>query len=201
MIKKALLELGTAALHWTESRLAHFRVSAPDDNLSLVREVKPIAELALACDLLLRAGGGGSFGRRFRTFPTEVLAKCWRELDQGEHVRRLLLNYPDLFSLVTVYPPFRRAGFQNEALDAAIESLSTDPSIRALEFPSWRVIDFAVALRSLRVQSPWQPEEEFYRTWLGQSPAPWMLSDSAAYSLTHTVFYKRIEGQVLTIIT
>lgn len=189
MSAAALRRVGTAALHWIESHRIHFRVSPAADDLSLVRKVKPIAELGLACDLLLRAGCGSSFGAKFRTLPQELLASCWSELDKGEHLRRLLLTYPDLFSLVTVYPPFRRAGFRNHALEGAIKSLSADPSLRALEFPAWRLLDFAVALRAICVRSPWQPRQEFGRTWLGQTPAPWMLSDSAAYSLTHTVFY------------
>lgn len=185
----ALFRLGAAALSWIESNLSRFGVSASGDDLTLVEEVKPLAELSLACDLISRTGVRSRFGRQFISFSKDVLANCWDELDRGEHLRHLLLRYPDLFSLVTVYPPFRRAGFRNADLDRSIESIVEDPGIRALEFPAWRLIDFAVALRALGFRSPWRPAEEFGRTWLGQAPPPWMMSESAAYSLTHTVFY------------
>jgi hypothetical protein len=185
-----LLQIYRGTLNWIGSNLAYFKVTSSDDDLTVVREVKPIAELGLACDLLLRVERVINFGsRRTTNFVTDVLKQCWKELEYGEKIRCLLLKYPDLFSLVTVYPPFWRAGFKNEALDSAIRSLSSDSSIRALEFPAWRLIDFAVALNALNVPSPWKLKHEYKRTWLGQLPAPWMLSDSAAYSLTHTVFY------------
>jgi hypothetical protein len=187
MTKVAYRQLGTRALRWIKANLGYFSVSAPDNDLTLVREIKPIAELGLACDLLLKTGAASSLAIH-RTVPVELIAHCWRQLSEGEHLRHLLLTYPDLFSLVTVYPPFVRAGFRNPGLDSVIRSLSMDSGIRALEFPAWRLLDFAAALRALCVPSPWKLRHEFDHTWLGKTPAPWMLSDSAAYSFTHTVF-------------
>lgn len=188
MTTSAYRQLGTGALRWIKSNLAHFTASSPDDDLALARDVKPIAELGLACDLIARAGAARSLSID-PTVPVQLISHCWKQLGQGEHLRRLLLTYPDLFSLVTVYPPFARAGLRNSALESVIRSLSTDSGVSALEFPAWRLLDFATALRALKLPSPWTLQHEFGNTWLGKEPNPWTLSDSAAYSFTHTVFY------------
>ena len=163
-----------------------------------VQQVKPVAELALACDLMRHTKSVSRFSSEAGALSNSILEHCWKELERGEVLRRLLTRSLDLYSLITVYPPFRRAGLRNKALECVIATLSSSSGILALEFPAWRLLDFAVALQMLGMHSPWEPKRIFAHTWLGKRPWPWLLSDNAAYSLTHTVFYATDFGRTPT---
>lgn len=184
-----IVEIGCRACAWIEENLGAFKVTDRDDDLALVRQIKPLAELALTCDLLLRSPNSDLLYPNARSFAHRILKFCWNELDGGEHLRRLILTYPDLYSLVTVYPPFFKAGLRDSRLEMGIEAVTHDRTVLAIEFPAWRLIDFSTALRALGFLSPWDEKKLLKLTWLGALPAPWSLSDSAAYSVTHVVFY------------
>jgi hypothetical protein len=169
-----------------------------------------ISELALTAELVHRLSKKNSVVATHCPDAEDVLAFCWEQLRGGDALHDLMRKYPDLFAAVSTYATFRSASYNNADMERLIRHLVLSRGVASLEFPPWRGLDIALALRHLKITGPWDERKLLAATWLNAEPEPWLLSESAAYSLTHTVFYvtdfgflqaglpKRLQAYLLT---
>jgi hypothetical protein len=180
------------AIEWLGERLHHFGFPRSHD-ASVLPLVKPIGELAILCDLLLRHPKGS----RFHELGVEWLERAWGEIDEGRLLTTLIARRPDLIYRVSTYIPFYRNGFRSKTFENTVRRVLRVQGITALEYFGWPGLEIAVSLDELGIDPParWTPARSFRETWLHQCPEPASITESAAYSLSHTVFYLTAFGQ------
>lgn len=179
------------AFGWIVENRDQFRLP-PIDSPLFPRLLKPLGELALTAGLVRRSCRDT---RRISRDAEELLTLCWDELQGGRLLVAAVRDEPALLSLAAIYQPLRDAGLRYAPFERALRTLAEMPSIARLEYPPWRQLELAVALRALGVPSPWDADSAYAGTWLAGRPEPWMLNNEAAYSLTHTVFYRTDFGR------
>lgn len=157
-----------------------------NNNEKLIIMLKPLGELILASDMMCSMFPKGT---KFYQSGMKILNFCWKELKQFETVYETLENRPDLVILGTIYLSFVKHGFRNKKFEVLLRVISGIKGISSLEFPAWRAIELAYAYNTLKIKSVWNANSIFKNTWIHQLPEPWSLSNSSAYSLTHTIFY------------
>jgi hypothetical protein len=178
------------ALGWIVRHRGQFRLRG--DERRRVALSKPLGELALTADVLMSWSRAPSAAYRAGR---ELLSFCWDEFGRGEMMRALVWREPDLLVFGSLYETFHRHGLRNALLPSALREASRLTGVRALEFPAWRRLEMAMAYRRLGIPTPWPVAKAFKDTWLSSRPEPWALTVSAAYSLTHTVFYRTAFGR------
>jgi hypothetical protein len=169
------------ALGWVESHRAEFALPAGAIHESTLRALKPLGELVLIAEKLVRAETGHSAQGR------EWLAWAWAELGGGDKLLHILAARPDLIILSTVYASFAQCGFVNPRLRDTIEGIYELDATQAIEFPNWRRLDVRHAMAALRGTR--LGEDALAGSWLSFRPEPWLLNDDAAYAVTHEIFY------------
>lgn len=146
-----------------------------------MRALKPLGELVLIAEKLVRAETEhAAQGRAW-------LGWAWSELGEGDKLLQILAARPDLIILSTVYASFAQCGFVNPRLHDAIEGIYELDATRAIEFPYWRRLDVRHAMAGLRGTK--LGGDALAGSWLSFRPEPWLLSDDAAYAVTHEIFY------------
>ena len=180
------------AIEWLGQRVQHFGFPI-SHHASVLPLMKPIGELAILCDLLLRHPKGS----RFHELGREWLERAWGEIEEGRLLTTIIARRPDLIYRVSTYIPFRRNGFRSKSFENTVRRALRARGINALEYFGWPGLEIAVSLDELRIEPParWTPARSFRETWLYQCPEPASITESAAYSLTHTVFYLTRFGQ------
>lgn len=180
------------ALSWTLERCDEFRLPSPDDP-RFAMLLKPLGELALTASVLRQCADAVPE----MAAPAErLLRHCWSEFREGEVLAETVRDEPALLVLVAIYVPLREAGLRSQRFERTVRALVRMRGISRLEFPAWRELELALALAALDIDSPWDAEAAYARTWLAGRPEPWLLCTSAAYSVTHTVFYRTAFGAV-----
>lgn len=169
------------AIGWVESRRSEFALPAGETGEGTLRALKPIGELVLIAEKLVR--GDSPHSARGRAW----LAWAWEALDGGDLLLDILAARPDLIILSTVYASFDQCGFVNRRLRETIESVHEMDAIRAIEFPYWRRLDVRHAMAGLHRTR--LGEDAMDGSWLSFRPEPWLLNDDAAYAVTHEIFY------------
>jgi hypothetical protein len=174
------------ALAWLDARVRHFWFPKPHAG-SLLPLVKPIGELAMLCDLLLRFPRGSPYHERGRVW----LERAWAELEEGRFLANLVTRRPDMIYRVSTYLPFYRHGYRSKAIERTARLALRSRGIVALEYFGWPGLEIAVSLAELRIKAPprWTIPNAFRQTWLYARPEPNSITETSAYSLTHSVFY------------
>jgi hypothetical protein len=172
-----------ATTGWIESNLSRFEVQCHLDDPELLELLKPLGELALTASLLSKIAP-----ENHRQFFEDVLHFCWREFGQGELVRTVLIERPDLIVLSAITGYFRPR-WRNEALDFQLERMAGTPAYVLADIPAWRRLDLVHAFKKLGLTYPMSGEQVFQLTWLAGHHPPWTITHASAYGVTHTVFY------------
>lgn len=180
---EAELDMARRCWAWIDSKRKMFAMPAEPCDPLRIRQLKPLSELALAAEI------GLASGLALKPSAHDVAGFCWADLEEGELLLDLLGRYPDLFAAIGTYATLARFGFRHRALEEQARRMVRRRGIRALEFPPWRELDVAVSLLALGLSWPRRLDTIYRRTWLAAEPEPWMICESSAYSLTHTVFY------------
>jgi hypothetical protein len=183
--------VANAALEWVEHNLPQFR-PPPVGSADFVPLLKPLGELALTGNVL---SSWSRDGHRRKHIGHEFVRFAWELVGKGNTLRLIVLEKPDLWAVLSVYATFVSHGFRNEPLEKALSAVTRCRSFAAMEFPSWRKIEIGLACKKLGFACPWDIRKCLSATWLGHLPEPWLLSTTAAYSVTHTVFYVTSFGQ------
>lgn len=179
-------------LKFIEAHLDEFAFLSGGLNRELLIRLKPLGELALTASLLCR---GTDLAEGLRDRLACLLSFAWGEFGDGKLFIEILEARPDLIVVGSIYPSFERHGLVYEPARELLRQIVRWRGVAALEFPPWRALDLALAWRTMRLPSPWALGRLFPLTWLAQRPEPWLLSDDAAYSITHTVFYMTDFGE------
>lgn len=174
------------ATSWLVENIQQFSLQDDKDDTKTVSLLKPLAELALTADIVSRQSDMLVWPE-LRSASKELLEYCWKELKEGKLLIQFLNRYPELIIYSTIYPPFERHGYVHTEFVSTLQALLHVRGFVALEYPGWRALDLAVAVKALGLQPPWDIEEQFRRTWLYQTPEPWSLREESAYAVTHTV--------------
>ena len=190
----SFISIGKRSLSWVMENLKHFSLQDPSDDARVAKLLKPIGELTLTADLINRYSQHLE-DSEFKKASYEMLDHCWQELKGGEILTNFLRRYPYLFIYSTIYPPFKRYGYQCTELEIAIQEILQVRGFVELEFAAWRALDLAVAIKELNFTCPWNLEELFTRTWLYRLPEPWSIGEETAYAVTHSAFYMTQFGQ------
>lgn len=155
-------------------------------------QLKALSELALTSEIVLLNRGGDAGLKKMNL---EWLSHCWSQLNQGETLRKAIETRSDFLLFAAMYLPFQRNGMINEHLERSVRDALRIRGATSHEFPSWVLLLMVRALNVLNIDSPWTIDSCFRSTWLCSQPDPWTISDSSAYSLTHTVFFLTDFGQ------
>ena len=176
----------TRALRWVGTRVDQFGFPSAHSG-SVLPLVKPIGELAILCDLLLRFPKESSFHGLGRAW----LERAWEKLEAGAFLTKLVSQRPDHVYRVSTYLPFQRRGLRSKPFEDVVRRALASPGIVALEYFGWPGLELACSLAELGIKAParWTIGHAFRETWLYQRPPPASITDFSAYSLTHTVFY------------
>lgn len=158
-------------------QFSHLHGKYPEERLKLL---KPIGELALCCDIMIRM-------RVLVNEAKSLIEWAWNELDHGEFLLKALISRPSLLMIFSLYATFYRNGFFNERLHNLVSYYSKSSFTKSMQYPYWRRLDLELALFSIGVVDSFNPKEEL--TWSFHQPEPWMIDNDSAYALTHEVFY------------
>lgn len=170
-----------AALDWVLAHRQEFALPKGPINEETLRELKPLGELVLVAEKLARQGS------QFSAVSNDILSWAWAEVSEGELLLHILGARPDLIVLATVYASFATCGYANRRLHRLIGNLHQTDACAAIEFPKWRRLDVCHAMASLGGSS--FPPDALEGTWISHRPEPWLISDDAAYAVTHEIFY------------
>lgn len=170
--------------NWVEDHRQHFCIQNTPCRTRQIDLLKPLGELALSCGVVLH-----SQDKKLHSRITTLLEWCWSELTDGNFLAGVIRDHPELIVLSSIYATFYEIGFRCQSVEDEIRFAFSMAGIKAIEFPAWRRLDVLTALSKLNVEHCEDISAVVDRTWLGARPEPWMLSDGAAYSVTHTVFY------------
>lgn len=181
------IHVAERAIEWITSNLDLFQLSHATTDEQRLWLLKPLGELLLTLDVLDRSGlQSWASVSKLVSLGVEL---AWRETGSGQLFLRLLGEYPDWVILSTLYPTLQRFGLPTDALVQQLTRLLSMRGVRAIEYPAWRELDLVYACVKLGVKPLAEPGAVASRTWLAAHPEPWLLSEGAAYSVTHTVFY------------
>jgi hypothetical protein len=174
------------AERWLAARIAHFGFPAARAG-SLLSLVKPIGELAILADLLMRFEPGSPRHELGRAW----LEHAWSELEEGRLLTNIVHRRPDMLHRVSTYLPFFRRGLRHRPFEELVGRSLETRGIAALEYYGWPAIELAASFEELGIEPPrrWTPASAFRETWLYARPEPASITEFSAYSLTHTVFY------------
>lgn len=170
----------SATLKWIESHLSDFAFDieeSPDRQLLLL---KPFSELLLTCSLLSRRP-------EFDSRLSNCFSWAWDKLEAGDLLFRLLVARPDLYQLALPVAIFRSKGFENKRLNAVLKSISSLRSFPKFEAEAWVNVSALYSLDLLGIRD--LSENDFQGCLLLERPEPWLVTNRAAYALTHEVFY------------
>jgi hypothetical protein len=167
-----------------KNNFSHLKGKTPDNQLKLL---KPIGELALCCDIMIRNGIQIENAN-------SILHWAWRELNEGKFLLQALIARPSLLMISSLYSNFHRNGYYNESLFNLIAYYEKSDITRAMQYPYWRRLDLDLAFYNLGISKKFYPKQE--ATWAYNQPEPWLIDNDSAYALTHEVFYLTDFGEM-----
>ena len=165
---------------WLELHRFQFSLShetRPQDRLLLL---KPLGELALVLDVLIKLG----------IEPEKCLTHCswiWSEIREGNELIELISARYDMVLLCGLYANLKGLGFSNNRLDLLLEYVARTATSGALEMHFWQRLardrDYS---RLGLIDFPAMPLKG---SWLGEMPEPWTICNETTYAVTHEVFH------------
>ncbi|MBS0467712.1 MAG: hypothetical protein JSS31_01755 [Proteobacteria bacterium] len=167
-------------LSWIINRREQFSLAHATDAIHALQLLKPLGELVLACDVLIR-------GISKQRDAYVLMEWAWLQLDRGQLIHNLLLSRPDLIILTSIYSSFYRHGFQHRETLKLLKYLARTDFSEAVQFPNWRRLDFEHALGTLGIGKI--RSQSIAGMWCAKRPEPWLIEHDSAYALTHEIFY------------
>lgn len=177
-------KIAEASTDWISENLQNFNLRAAN-SLNLIEQLKPIAELVFASEIvLLNSNADVELERKSK----EWSHHCWSQIREGEILREAMESRTDFLLFAAMYAPFRRYDLINERLEQTLRQ-RLETSGASEQFPAWVVILMIRTLNTLGIQPPWKLEDCFRRTWLFGLPEVAVIQGMRGYELTHTVFF------------
>lgn len=173
---------------WVLERKSFFSVHPYKNTPRLLDLIKPMGELMLVADLLLRTSHRKNDAR-------DLLDFGWEELEKGKVLESILCSRPDLLTLSAIYAVFHVNGYHSESLKTQIERVVKTPGYFNLDLPAWRRLDLLHGLSSLNINTDQKISSVFKNSWLAEKYSYWTITDATAYGVTHTVFYMTDYGR------
>ncbi|MFF8883150.1 DUF6895 family protein [Streptomyces flaveolus] len=150
---------------------------------------KALAETAVAASVILR---GGTAGSQESAWAQALIQFAWAELKEGALLYERALHHPMATDVLEAYGHFARAGYRHPGLDRMIPHMAMCGAAHVPEYQPYQRLAAASALR-LSGHDHGLNASDWHRwatdTWLGRTPAPWLLDWSTGYAVTHTVFH------------
>lgn len=165
---------------WVEAHREQFSLTHAADPVHELQLLKPLGELVLTCDVLLRGGTQKKLAHK-------LMHWAWLQLDSGQAIHNLLLSRPDLIILTSIYASFHRNGFRRMETLELLKYLTKTAFASAIQFPNWRRLDFEHALEALAIGR--MRTSSIANMWCARRPEPWLIEHDSAYAMTHEVFY------------
>lgn len=191
MSKHALDKTALLLINWIDSnkqQFSHLNGFTSEDKLMLL---KPIGELALCCDLMIRSNLQQEWAKNYLTW-------AWNELEKGDFLKKTVLARPSLIMICSLYSTFHRNGFHNAGLLDLLRYHVKSSFTEAMQYPYWRRLDLMLAFYEIGLSDKLNPI--FENTWSFHQPEPWMIDNESAYALTHEVFYITNFGESVNLI-
>ena len=179
--RERLRPLVDGAIGWLEKSADRF-TTAPTDALSAMMHHKAIGELALVAERLGFAGerqGVAAWRRKSKSLLELAIA----QLGDGAGLVEMIETAPHLAAMVTILPPFQRAGAPITALrDVCVRHAGS----------AAREVAYLVAraLRELGAPTPWDLETAWGWTRVASQPAPWRMSLAELYLPLHEIWHR-----------
>lgn len=176
---------------WIDSNKNHFshlNGITEEDKLKLL---KPIGELVLCCDLMIR-------NNLQRDWALMYMKWAWDELEKGDFLKKTILARPSLIMVCSLYSTFHKNGFSNKNLLKLLKYSVNSKYTVAMQYPYWRRLDLDLAFYEIGLSSEFSPN--FESTWSFHQPEPWMIDNESGYALTHEVFYITKFGELISLI-
>ncbi|NEY30661.1 hypothetical protein GTU99_00325 [Streptomyces sp. PRKS01-65] len=187
--------VGLRALEWLWAHHDGFRLEPDvDPEVGFLERFKPIGELGLICEVLLREGVAGA---RQAQLARQLVDRTWREtLDGGRMLVRGQRTEPISPVPFEVYLPYRELGYRQPEMERAVRLNHRLESWAAFEVVPNRRLGLATFQRRFGLAPVRPPEDEaLTATWLARTPEPWTVEGHIAYDVTHTVFHLTGWGQ------
>jgi hypothetical protein len=177
-------KVAEGAINWITANLNKFDFRE-ERGSSLIAELKPLGELALASKIVLLNQHDPT---EWKIKSKEWLSYCWSQLHEGEILRKAIETRKDFLLFTAMYAPFRQNDLINEQLEHAVRS-KMETSALSQQYPSWILLLIIRTLHVLGIDSPWKIDVCFRNTSLYQLPDVWTIRGFPSYVLTHTVFF------------
>ena len=178
MLRALLLGLGWINLQLDEFRIG--QINPKDFSKDSVARIKPLSELALSVNVLMRCGV---------TLPFLPLAAdwIWNECEEGHGLLRLLLARNDFLPACSLYASLFELGYRSAPLDAALRMLAKSKMARRLPLQPWARLALDYNLFKLGI-IPWSRIRRS-GLYVVSRPEPWVISGEIGYAITHEIMY------------
>lgn len=171
-------------LDWADANLDRFMIAPVVGTDRLGDALKPFCELVVAASILRRFGGESR-----RTWGEAMLARCWREFDDGALMEQILRQSYDATIMLATYGEFHANGYRHAPTEALIARFVDIPGFFHMEQPAHRHLEVIHAAHRLGLVEEADVLIGFNQTWLAGTYPPWTITVGTAYAVTHTVFY------------
>jgi hypothetical protein len=171
-----------SALSWIDQNLAQFAI--PSEGATFANSVRPISELAVAGDLLVRAGRA-DVGRRY-------LEHAWHALRDGQFLVDIIAQGPQNAGLAYGYAPLYRNQLRNATLDEALAARARQPGV-----PPLHRLTLATTLEAIGQSNPWTVSGLLEQVWAKRLHLPWSQNAIDLASTAHDVFFVSDFGRSL----
>lgn len=177
------------ALQWLQGQRDQFAYSASDnEGSSRLSFYKPLGELAMVLGYLSR-------NEQYRDLTSDLASWAWKQLQEGDLLKNLMLFRQDLWAPIVIYSWFYRLGFVNPELDRIVRYAADTEVFKAQPMVQYRRLELDMALEVLQI-APLK-YIALAGTQLDGLAEPWILSADSAYNITHEIFYATDFGRKL----
>jgi hypothetical protein len=193
-ISLASRESELSALQWLAGRLDYFNPLLTQDARGLNRTVKPLAELALTCEV---ASGSAAGDRRLQYM--EFARFIWDQVFTFEPFRENLLDRASGGYAFSIYASLRRCGFEHLNYRSRLQSTIDSGYALGIEQLPFVKLNLLHYLKTAGFYWGGPSIEAVYRTsLLASHPDPCSVTTLDAYALTHVLFFLTDFGRVAT---
>ena len=193
-IASASREAEQKALGWLAARLDHFNPFRAPDAAILNKTIKPLAELALTCEIAADSAGGD------RLLPYVDLARfIWDEVFTDEAFRENLLERAEGGYAFSIYASMRRCGFEHPPHRQRLQEKVDEGYALGCEQLPFVKLNLLHHLKTARFQWTEPSFAMVYSTsLLASHPNLYRINVLDAYAITHVLFFLTDFGRAET---
>ena len=190
----ACRESELSALRWLAGRLHYFNPLLAQDVRTLNKTVKPLAELALTCEV----AGGSAASDRLQHY-LEFARYIWNDVFAVEAFRENLLDRASGGYAFSIYASLRRCGFEHLSYRSRLQTMIDSGyalGIEQMPFVKLNLLHY-LSTAGFHWEEP-STEAVYGTSLLASHPDQYSITTLDAYAITHVLFFLTDFGRAET---